>query len=212
MKTLGKKEDLVFVVRRLGVFLSFFIKGGLFGFREQFEDERQDGASFKAGNTVERGVGLADEFREGADLFVESLGLGAAQIAGLLLAGMERLEGGLDLAAFSLAGDDAEHPPDVLLGLKVLLPFALADDTADEPPADQLTEVLVGVAAADLEVGHDFVSGESGFAGHEEGVNLRHGAVDPPRAAHGTPLGDKLVAGLGQKVGSFFIAHIFNIY
>ena len=36
---------------------------------------------------------------------------------------------------------------------------------------------------------------------HQERVDLRHRAIDPPGAAHGAPLGDEFVAGSGELAG-----------
>ena len=106
---------------------------------------------------------------------------------------LQRLQGWLDLPALPFPRHDAKHPPDILLGLKVLLALALADHAPHQAPPDQFPQILVRVAPADLQVLHHLVGRQGPVAGHQEGVDLGHGAIDPPGAAHRAPLGDKFI-------------------
>jgi hypothetical protein len=68
----------------------------------------------------------------------------------------------------------------------------------------------MGVAAADLELFHDLVSGHRTGRCHQQSMDLRHGSIDPPLTPQGTPLADKFV----PRLFKFFslAAHIFSIY
>ena len=149
----------------------------------------------------------AEEFVEVLHLLVEV----AARADGLVLrlggAIAEQVDGGLDLAAFALLRDGDENLPHILLGLEVLLAVALLGDDAHEVPADEILEVRVGIAAADLQLFHDLVSTHRLWSGHEQGVNLGHRAIDAPLRAERTPLGHELFACLFP--GWFLAAHIF---
>jgi hypothetical protein len=71
----------------------------------------------------------------------------------------------------------------------------------------------MGIAPAYFEIGHDFVRRQGALAGHEQGMDLRHGAINAPGAAHRAPLGDELIArGREGIMGFGFLAHIFSKY
>src|SRR5690606_14803926 len=112
-------------------------------------------------------------------------------------------------ATLPSAGDGAEHFPVVLLGLVEIAAFALLRHDAHETPGDELAQVGVGVAAADLEPLHDLVGGERLGCDQQERVDHGHGAVDAPLRAERAPLGDETLASLLE---SFGFGHTFGKY
>ena len=195
-----------------------FIRGYSFSFwvYRAFSIRRgAHGLSSRAGDTLQDRVGLphkvgqgngSDQVKNNATFF------SPREPARLFLTGTKGLQGRLEFATLAFTGDDAEHPPDILLGFEVLLAFPFPDHAADQAPADQLAQVLVRVAAADLEILHDLIRGQGPVIGHEQGVDLGHGAIDAPGTAHRAPLGDKFITGKGKRILGFFFAHIFNKY
>ena len=51
--------------------------------------------------------------------------------------GVQRFQKGIDLPLLALPQDHAEQPPDILLGLEVLLAVAPHAGAADDPPVNQ---------------------------------------------------------------------------
>ena len=110
----------------------------------------------------------------------------------------------------AFAQNNAEDFPDVLFRLEIFLAIALLKNAAHQPPADQLAQIAVGIAAADVQLFHDLIRARRVRRRHEQGVNLRHGAIDSPGRADAAPLRDKFIPRLrqGLLVGcpdSFFI-------
>jgi hypothetical protein len=99
----------------------------------------------------------------------------------------------MDLPALTLfddAGGDLPH-----VGLRPVVVFARAGTMrfVYEVPVDERPEVHVGVAPAHVQALHDLVGAEGPLCAIKQGVDLRHGAVDPPRRCHLPPQGDKPV-------------------
>jgi hypothetical protein len=145
-------------------------------------------------------------------LFVESGRFSAAQT----LCSTETLfQNSLGRSHFStpaFTNDNAEHFPNIFLRLEKFLPFAFANDTADESPADQVAQIAVGISAANLELLHDVVGAKRSWRRNEERVNLSHGAIDSPGAADDTPLTDKLVSRLAQGGRAVVsVVHVFSV-
>src|SRR6266550_876198 len=86
------------------------------------------------------------------------------------------------LSSPAFANNDAKHFPDIFFGFEKFLPFALANDTADQSPTDQVAQIAVGISAADLEILHDVVGAKRCWHGNEKSVDLSHGAIDSPSA------------------------------
>src|SRR5215211_787667 len=61
----------------------------------------------------------------------------------------------------AFANNDAKHFPNIFFRLEKFLSFALAHDTANESPTDQVAQIAVGISAADLELFHDVVGAKS---------------------------------------------------
>jgi hypothetical protein len=119
---------------------------------------------------------------------------------------------GLDLASAALAQDGLEHAPDVGVGLEVLLAVAELVDAFDQAPVDESAQVHAGVAARDVQAGHDVVGTERLVGDEQEGVNLGHGAVDAPVTAHLSPAADEQGFGLIEGGGHGSVRRSFRIY
>src|SRR5437763_16751951 len=112
----------------------------------------------------------------------------------------------------AFANNDAKHFPNVFLRLEKFLPFALANDTADESPADQVAQIAVGISAADLELSHDVVGAKRCWRRNEKSVNLGHGAVHSPSAADDAPLTYKLVSRFAQSCPTVVsVVHVISV-
>jgi hypothetical protein len=145
-------------------------------------------------------------------LFVESGCFSAAQT----LCSTETLfQNSLRRSHFStpaFANDDAEHFPNIFFRLEKFLPFAFANDTADESPTNQVAQIAVGISATNLELLHDVVGAKRSWRGNEERVNLSHGAIDSPGAAYNGPLTYKLVPRLAQAGRAVVsVVHVFSV-
>src|SRR4030095_11045371 len=100
----------------------------------------------------------------------------------------------------------------IFLGLEKFLAFALANNTADQSPTDQIAQIAVGIPAADLGVLHDVVGAERRRCGNEERVNLSHGAINSPGVSHHAPLIYKLVSRFGECSRSVVsVLHVVSV-
>src|SRR6266480_970606 len=99
----------------------------------------------------------------------------------------------------AFANNDAKHFPNILFRLEKFLPFALANDTANESPTDQVAQIAVGISTADLELLHDVVGAKRRWRGNEQRMDLSHGAIHSPGAADDAPLTYKLIPRFTQR-------------
>ena len=99
---------------------------------------------------------------------------------------------GVDLAAFSLFDDEAEHLPNIFHRIVVLATIAENVHRADYAPGFKLADGGAYVGAGDAEGLSDFFCGKRFGGKIKEGVDLGDGAVDAPASAHLTPVKDVL--------------------
>jgi hypothetical protein len=112
----------------------------------------------------------------------------------------------------AFANNDAKHFPNIFFRLEKFLSFALANDTADESPTDQVAQIAVGISTADLELLHDVVGAKRCWRGNEKSVDLSHGAIDPPGAPDNPPLTYKLVSRFTQSCADVVsIVHVVSV-
>src|SRR4030095_1852009 len=112
----------------------------------------------------------------------------------------------------ALANNDAKHFPNVFFRLEKFLAFALANDTADESPTDQVAQIAMGISTADLEILHDVVGAKRCWRGNEKSVDLGHGAIDPPGAPDNAPLTYKLVPRFAQSCSAVVsVVHVISV-
>jgi len=98
----------------------------------------------------------------------------------------------VQFAFFPFFHDLSCYFPDVFFCREEFFPFAGYDDFLDQTPVYQFAEVHVGVAAADVQLLHDFVGAQVVGAYEEQGVYLCHGPVDAPVGAESSPVSDEL--------------------
>ena len=55
----------------------------------------------------------------------------------------------------AFANNDAKHFPNILFRLEEFLALTFANNSAHQPPTDQVAEIAVGITAADFEFLHD---------------------------------------------------------
>src|SRR6266446_1025273 len=112
----------------------------------------------------------------------------------------------------AFANNDAKHFPNIFFRLEKFLPFAFADDTADESPTHQVAQIAVRISTADLELLHDVVGAKRCWRGNEKSVDLSHGAIDSPGATDNAPLTYKLVPRFTQGGhAGFSIVHVVSV-
>ncbi len=127
---------------------------------------------------VTGGVGLGDAFAEGG-------------------------QGGIDFAFFAFDGDGAEHFEDVFDGFEVVAAVAHDVGDFDDLPVLQFAETGADVGAGDAEEVADVLGVEGFFGEEEEGVDLRHGAIDAPAGPHFAPMEDEFLGDGGE--GAHFL-------
>src|SRR6267142_3070558 len=116
------------------------------------------------------------------------------------------------LSPTAFANNDAKHFPNIFFRLEKFLPFALANDTADESPTDQVAQIAVRISAANLEFFHDVVGAKGCWRGNEKSVDLSHGAIDPPGAPDNAPLTYKLVSRFTQSCSAVVsVVHVISV-
>ena len=101
-------------------------------------------------------------------------------------------QGGVEFPALPLPEDPSEQGPDVTLGPVILAALALAVDLMDDAPGDQLAEVHADIAARDPEPLAEILGGPVVARDVEQGEELAHGRIDPPRPGHDSPMLDEL--------------------
>ena len=112
----------------------------------------------------------------------------------------------------AFANNDAKHFPNIFFRLEKFLPFALANDTADESPTDQVAQIAVRISTADLEILHDVVGAKRRWRGNEKSMDLSHGAIDSPGAANNAPLTYKLVSRFTQSCSAVVsVVHVVSV-
>src|SRR5882757_9977019 len=112
----------------------------------------------------------------------------------------------------AFANNDAKHFPNILFRLEKFLSFALANDTADESPTDQVAQIAVRISTADLEILHDVVGAKRCWRGNEKSVDLSHGAIDSPSAPDNAPLTYKLVSRFTQSCSAVVsVVHVISV-
>src|SRR6266550_1302282 len=112
----------------------------------------------------------------------------------------------------AFANNDAKHFPNVFFRLEKFLAFALANDTADESPTDQVAQIAVRISAANLELFHDVVGAKRCWRGNEKSVDLSHGAIDSPGASDNAPLTYKLVSRFTQSGSAVLsVVHVISV-
>src|SRR4029453_6733657 len=112
----------------------------------------------------------------------------------------------------ALANNDAKHFPNVFFRLEKFLSFALANDTADESPTDQVAQIAVGISTADLKLLHNAVGPKGCCCGNKKSVDLSHGAIDSPGAPDNAPLTYKLIPRFAQSSSAIVsVVHVFSV-
>src|SRR5262249_18854044 len=146
------------------------------------------------------------------ELFVESGNFRSSQIAGSRETLLQNTLGWSHLSPPAFANNDTKHFPNIFLRFEKFLAFALADDTADESPTDQVAQITVGVSPADIQLLHHVVRAQGSRGGNQKSMNLGHGSIDSPGATDHAPLADKFVPGLleGDRCCVLFL-HVFSI-
>src|SRR5262245_24795594 len=146
------------------------------------------------------------------ELFVESRCFSAAQTFRSTETFFQNSLRRSQLSPPAFANNDAEHFPNIFFRLEIFLAFAFADDTADQSPTDQITQIAVRISAANFELLHDAVGAKGRWRGNKQGVDLGHGAIDSPGAADDAPLTNKLVSRFTQRGPDIVaVVHVFSV-
>src|SRR5438552_16750967 len=87
----------------------------------------------------------------------------------------------------AFANNDAKHFPNIFCRLEKFLSFALANDTADESPTDQVAQIAVGICTADLELVHNVAGARRCWRGYAQSLGRSCGGVASPGATDSRP-------------------------
>ncbi len=137
-----------------------------------------------------QGVDASEELAEGDDPLSdgELRGVGLDHAHGAF----EDDQGRVELSSLPFGEDSPEEDPDVGLGAVEFAPMALAVGLVDHPPRDEFAEVHADIASRDAKPLAERIGRPIGPRDVEQGEQLSHGGVDPPRACHDAPMLDEL--------------------
>src|SRR5579862_2597548 len=133
--------------------------------RQQFENPWDDRVLFLLGNLPQDVIQLLDQIEQ----FAHAL---SKMRCGFILfcqcqAFLHCLHDWLDFALLTLSRNAAEHSPDVLFALEVLLPVSFDKGTANHSPVNEAPQVHVGVATADTQFFHYVIRRKRFLADHQ---------------------------------------------